>query len=162
MIQIRSDQPSDWAIWEKGPHGDVLPYAPSTRTYNNVLRALQKVYTDASNARSKSDRNEAKHDDRDFSLVETAKEATKFIDSMLRYESSYPSRTTFLILLQLWMNTGSPEAGDYAEEILSRMEIMSVCHDDIKLSSNAYLLALNCWLTAAEAGRSGAAERAFR
>lgn len=129
-------------------------FAPSTGTYNNILRAL------------------AKHGHLEDKLVseekltgirtKVAKEATSFLDSMIRYETSHPTRVTFIFLLQLWVRTGSQEAGEYADQILSRMETVSLYQRDLKPFSNVYLLALECWHTAAQAGYPNAAERASR
>ncbi|KAL7445526.1 hypothetical protein ACHAXM_011811 [Skeletonema potamos] len=133
--------------------GSTASFAPSTGTYNNILRALAKKDIDTA---SVSDEN------RIGIRTEVAKEATAFLDSMVRYETSYPTRVTFIFLLQLWRKTGSTEAGEYADEILSRMETVSMYQRELKPFSNGYLLALECWHTAATAGYVGAAERAFQ
>lgn len=129
-------------------------FAPSTGTYNNVLRALAKHGHLEDKLVSEDKLTEIR--------TEVAKEATSFLDSMIRYETSYPTRVTFIFLLQLWVRTGSQEAGEYADQILSRMETVSLYQRDLKPFSNAYLLALECWHTAAQAGYPNAAERAFR
>ncbi|KAL7459349.1 hypothetical protein ACHAWC_011049 [Mediolabrus comicus] len=129
-------------------------FAPSTGTYNNVLRALAKHGNLEDKLVSEDKLTEIR--------TEVAKEATSFLDSMIRYETSYPTRVTFIFLLQLWARTGSQEAGEYADQILSRMETVSLYQRDLKPFSNVYLLALECWHTATQAGYPNAAERAFR
>jgi hypothetical protein len=114
-------------------------------THNNVLRALVGT----------------RHGDEADRTV-AAQEATELLDSMPRYVSSFPTPVTFLFLMQMWHKTGSPRAGDRAEEILSRMEIAGTYQPGLEPKANAYVLALQCWLTAARAGRAGAAECAFR
>ncbi len=133
--------------------GSTASFAPSTGTYNNILRALAKKDIDITSAADKGST---------LMRFEVAKEATSFLDSMIRYETSYPTRVTFIFLLQLWRKTGSTKAGEYADEILSRMETVSMYQRDLKPFSNGYLLALECWHTAALAGYVGAAERAFQ
>jgi hypothetical protein len=64
--------------------------------------------------------------------------------------------------MRLWQNTQSSEAGVYAEVILSRMEILGLYQNDMRVLSNAYFQVIDCWYTAARAKRSGAADRAFR
>lgn len=144
MIQHRHEEQSKHRFRD----GFAPSFAPSTGTYNNILRALvRKSDIEAPSVSDKS---------------EIAKEATEFLDAMIQSETSYPTRVTFLFLLQLWRKTGSPEAGEYADQILSRMEMASMYQRDLKPFSNGYLLALDCWHTAATAGYVGAAERAFR
>ena len=150
MIEHRLEEQSGHLFREGS---STSSYAPSTGTYNNILRALAKKDIDISSARDKSSRE---------MRYEVAKEATSFLDSMIRYETSYPTRVTFIFLLQLWRKSGSTEAGEYADEILSRMETVSMYQRDLKPFSNGYLLALECWHTAATAGYVGAAERAFK
>jgi len=149
MIENRLEEQSRHPFRE----GSTASFAPSTGTYNNILRALAKKDIDTA---SVSD------EDRIRIRTEVAKEATGFLDSMVRYETSFPTRVTFIFLLQLWRKTGSTEAGEYADEILSRMETVSMYQRDLKPFSNGYLLALECWHTAATAGYVGAAERAFQ
>ncbi|KAL7494538.1 hypothetical protein ACHAWT_003405 [Skeletonema menzelii] len=149
MIEHRLEEQSGHRFRE----GSTSSFAPSTGTYNNILRALAKKDIDISFPKDKSSIE---------MRSEVAKEATAFLDSMIRYETSYPTRVTFIFLLQLWRKTGSTEAGEYADEILSRMETVSTYQRDLKPFSNGYLLALECWYTAATAGYVGAAERAFK
>ncbi|KAL3822598.1 hypothetical protein ACHAXA_006383 [Cyclostephanos tholiformis] len=147
MIRIRSEQDSEYLTGD-GKLRNAASFAPSTGTHNKVLHALVEKM---------EENNEA-------ALVKekTAKEAMRLLDSMVLHRSSLPSPITFLFLLRLWQNTQSSEAGEYAEEILSRMEIFCLYQNELRVLSNAYLQALECWLTAAKAGRPGAAERAFR
>ena len=163
MIQIRMD--TDFTVI--GEHGNVDQFAPSTGTFNNVLRSLQRNTFDIELAEYKNLPNalQTRNHDKEFSrnqVTDIAKEVTGFLDSMVQYESSLPSRGTYALLIQLWSKTDSPEAGDYAENILSRMEIMGMCENDTRPHPNAYFLAMHCWLAAAKAGRCGAAERASR
>lgn len=149
MIEHRLEEQSTRLYSE----GSTASFAPSTGTYNNILRALAKQDIDITSATDKGST---------LMRFEVAKEATTFLDSMIRYETSYPTRVTFIFLLQLWRKTGSTKAGEYADEILSRMETVSMYQRDLKPFSNGYLLALECWHTAALAGYVGAAERAFK
>jgi hypothetical protein len=121
-------------------------FAPSTGTHCKVLRALLARVDDLS----------------EYSIANIAKEMTQNLDSMVLYGSSLPNHVVYLYLLQLWQKSRSPEAGQYAEEILSRMEISEMYQNDLKISSGPYFIALSCWLTSAIAGRSDAAERAYR
>ncbi|KAK1748909.1 hypothetical protein QTG54_000848 [Skeletonema marinoi] len=149
MIEHRIEEQSIYLFRE----GSTGSFAPSTGTYNNILRALAKK--DSENT-SVTDKNSIEM------RTEVAKEATTYLDSMVRHETSYPTRVTFIFLLQLWRKTGSTEAGEYADEILSRMETVSMYQRDLKPFSNGYMLALECWYTAATAGYVGAADRAFQ
>ena len=149
MIEHRLEEQSRHLFRE----GSTASFAPSTGTYNNILRALAKKDIDTASV----------SDEKSIEIrTEVAKEATAFLDSMIRHETSYPTRVTFIFLLQLWRKSGSAEAGEYADEILSRMETVSMYQQDLKPFSNGYLLALECWHTAAAAGYVGAAERAFQ
>jgi hypothetical protein len=149
MIRIRSEQDAEYLTGDGKSRNAPASFAPSTGTHNKVLHALVEKLDESivENAQVRE---------------ETAKEATRLLDSMVLHGSSLPSPITFLFLLRLWQNTQSPEAGEYAEILLSRMEILGLYQNELRVLSNAYLQALECWLTAAKAGRPGAAERAFR
>lgn len=121
-------------------------FAPSVNTHCTVLRALLAKVDELS----------------DNSVAEIAKEMTQFLDSMVLYETSFPVFDFYLCLLRLWQKSSSPDAGQYAEEIISRMEISGLYRSDLKVPSSPYFIALSCWLTSAVAGRSDAAERAYR
>ncbi len=121
-------------------------FAPSTGTHCKVLRALLSKVDDLSVG----------------SIAKIAKEMTQSLDSMVLHGSSFPNQIVYLSLLELWQKSRAPEAGQYAEEILSRMEISGMYQNDLKISSGPYFIALSCWLTSAMAGRSDAAERAYR
>jgi hypothetical protein len=148
MIRIRSEQDSEYLAGDVKLRNTPAAFAPSTGTHNKVLHALVE----------KMEENSEAVQDRE----KTASEAMRLLDSMVLHGSSLPSPITFLFLLRLWQNTQSVEAGEYAEEILSRMEIFCLYQNEFRVLSNAYLQALECWLTAAKVGRPGAAERAFR
>ena len=160
MIQMRtaldSDNESEYDI-----------PTPSTGTFNNALRALQcKVdelgrLSRLSEAEISSLNEETQRELRDFSHINIAKSLSPVIDAMVQFESSLPTRVTFLFMLQIWSRSGSQDAGDQAEELLSRMETIS-CYNPITPFSNAYKLVLLSWLTSAIAGRPGAVERAHR
>ena len=153
MIEVRIKEDPDYLIRENRSLNAPASFAPSTGTHNNVLRSLvEKI----------DDWGKLSNCGHDADLSKTGREVTDLLDSMVHYGSSFPTPVTFLFMLQVWQKTQLPEAGDYAEEILSRMEIMGVYQSDMKKISNAYMLALECWFTAAKAGRSNAAERAFR
>lgn len=144
MIRIRADQDSAYLTGDGRSS-----FAPSTGTHNKVLHALTTeveaaIFFDAKARET------------------TAREATKLLDSMVLHKTSMPSPITYLFLIRLWQNTQSSEAGEYAEEILSRMEILGLYQNDKRILSNAYFQVINCWYTAARADRSGAADRAFR
>jgi hypothetical protein len=140
---------------------------PSTGTFNNALRALQcKVDELARLSRlSKDDlgllSEQAQKELRDYSPTDIAKSSAPIIDAMVQFESSLPTRLTFIFLLQLWVRSGSVVSGDKANEILSRMELIS-SYNPLMPFSNAYRLALKSWQTSAEAGRPGAVDKANR
>ena len=121
-------------------------FAPSTGTHSKVLRALLSKVDDLS----------------DSAIAKIAREMTQSLDSMVLHGSSFPNHIVYFSLLQLWQKSRSPEAGQCAEEILSRMEISGMYQNDLKIVSGPYFIALSCWLTSAMAGRSDAAERAYR
>jgi hypothetical protein len=150
MIRIRSEQDSEYLKGDSKLRNTPASFVPSTGTHNKVLHALVEKMEDNILSEAAQDREK------------TAKEAMRLLDSMVLHGSSLPSPITFLFLLRLWQNTSSDCAGEYAEEILSRMEIFCLYQNEFRVLSNAYLQALECWLTAAKAGRPGAAERAFR
>jgi hypothetical protein len=161
MVQLRTEIDSD-----NDNDGDV--HAPSTGTFNNALRAMQcKVdelerlsrWDDESDLPilSEQTRGELK----EFSPIDIARSLTPLIDLMIQFETSLPTRVTFLFMLQIWARTQSQEAGDQAEDLLSRMEVLHTYHQ-IKPFSNAYKLVLQSWLTSAKAGRPGAVQRAHR
>ena len=144
MIRIRAEQDSAYLTGDGRSS-----FAPSTGTHNKVLHALTTEMEAAIFVDAKAREN-------------TAREATKLLDSMILHGSSMPSPITYLLLMRLWQNTQSSEAGEYAEEILSRMEILGMYQNDMRVLSNAYFQVIDCWYTAARAGRSSAADRAFR
>jgi len=144
MIRIRAEQDSAYLTGDGRSS-----FAPSTGTHNKVLHALTTEMEAAIFVDAKAREN-------------TAREATKLLDSMVLHGSSMPSPITYLLLMRLWQNTQSSEAGEYAEEILSRMEILGMYQNDMRVLSNAYFQVIDCWYTAARAGRSSAADRAFR
>lgn len=148
MIQIRMEDDSDFSSNQDRSINSPASFAPSTGTHNNVLRALAKTGSDLS----------------DFNVdrANIATEISELLDSMVQYGSSIPTHVTFLFALHICQKTKSPEAGDLAEEILSKMEVVETYQPEMKSFSHAYLLALECWLSATKAGKSGAAERAFR
>jgi len=147
----------------KGDRSDT--FSPSKATFNQLLRSLTKSVYD-------SDQNEYKSFDTDKTPLDTvgkqtdskitdiAKEVTKLLDPIVQY--SQPSGSTYAMLIQLWSKTDSPEAGDSAENILARMEIMAMCDKEIKLFQSCYYFTMQCWYVAARYGRDDAAERAFR
>jgi len=160
MIQMRKelalDNESDYDI-----------PTPSTGTFNNALRALQCKVDELGRQSRLSEAEislldeETQRELRDVSHINIAKSLSPVIDAMVQFESSLPSRVTFLFMLQIWARSGSPDAGDQAEELLSRMETIS-SYNPITPFSNAYKLVLQSWLTSAVAGRRGAVERAHR
>ncbi|KAL9182939.1 hypothetical protein ACHAXT_004218 [Thalassiosira profunda] len=142
MINLRREEEEEANQSSKGN----ASFAPSTGTHNSVLRALaEKIEEVPFNSRTK-----------------TAKAATEVLDTMVQYESSLPTPNTFVLLLQMWQKSKLPQAGEYAEEILARMEVAATHNEDLEAFSYAYGLALGCWLTSAMAGTAGAAERAYR
>jgi hypothetical protein len=150
MIELRIAEDSSRST---GTRSDNFSFAPSTGTFNNVLRALQFKVDELSEISSSPS---------DFSAIDVATEVTELLDAMVQYESSLPTRVTFLFVLQMWTKTASQEAGERAEEIMSRMEVVSTYQDEIRPFSNAYKLAFQCWHTSAKAGRIGAVDRAAR
>lgn len=153
MNRIREKQDIDaWTSSDREPQNASASFAPSTGTHCKVLCSLLAMFDNWGDSGTiiKSSR------------ADVAKEMTQFLDSMVLYRSSFPSPIIYLYLLRLWQKSCSPEAGQYAEEILSRMEVTGIYQNEWKVFSGAYLIALDCWLTSASAGRSGAAERAFR
>jgi len=50
--------------------------------------------------------------------------STHLLDSMISHESSLPNQVTYIMLLKLWGKTNSPLAGEKAEEIVSRMDVV--------------------------------------
>ncbi|KAL3804992.1 hypothetical protein ACHAWO_001850 [Cyclotella atomus] len=141
--------------------------APSTGTFNNALRALQCKVDELSRLTRMGDVNIAKLSEatrqelQNYSPIDIAKVISPMIDAMVQFESAMPTRVTFLMMLQIWSRTKSKEAGDRAEELLSRMEALN-SYNSLMPFSNAYTLVLRNWLTSAEAGRIGAVERAHR
>ena len=140
---------------------------PSTGTFNNALRALQCKVNELSRL---SELNEEKlsllseqsqKELKDYSPLDIARSVSLMVDSMVQFESSLPSRVTFLYMLQIWSKTRCQEAGDRAEELLSRMELIN-SYNSLKPFSNANKLVLQSWLTSAHAGRPGAVDRANR
>ena len=144
MIRIRAEQDSAYLTGDGRSS-----FAPSTGTHNKVLHALTTEMETAIFFDAKA-------------RETTAREATKLLDSMVLHGSSMPSPITYLFLMRLWQYTHSSEAGEYAEEVLSRMEILGLYQNDMRVLSNAYFQVVECWYTAARAGRSGSADRAFR
>ena len=150
MIELRSkEDPSHW-VYRNGSQHAAASFSPSIGTHNNVLRAI------VGNIHSLSGHGYDVH------RAVTAKDTTALLDSMPRYVSSFPTPITFLFLMQIWHKSRSPHAGDHAEKILTRMEVAGTYLNGLQPNSKAYVLALQCWLTSAKAGRSGAAECAFR
>jgi hypothetical protein len=161
MIRLRIAVDSE----SNGMNGDI--HAPSIGTFNSALRALQCKVDELSRlSHSKDDglkllSEKTQGELRHFSPHEIAQSVTQLIDDMVQFDSSLPTRVTFLFMLQIWSRSGSVDAGDQAEEILSRMEVMNSYHQ-IRPFSNAYKLVLLCWLASAKAGRPGAVEKAHR
>lgn len=90
---------------------------------------------------------------------------TELLDLMLQRQESIPNAFTYYRIIKMWVVTASKEAGDRGEELLSRLNIFSIfTHDkapfhDIRMKVKGSVL--ECWQTAALAGRPLAAQRAY-
>ena len=152
---------------ESSEDGDYNLTTPSTGTFNSVLRALQfKVnelwkLSDLSEEKLSSLSDQSQNELKEYSPLDIAKSVSKMVDSMVQFDSSLPSRVTFLYMLQIWSKTRCQEAGDRAEELMSRIELIN-SYNSLTPFSNAYKIVLQCWLTSAYAGRPGAVDRANR
>ncbi|KAL3785858.1 hypothetical protein HJC23_008746 [Cyclotella cryptica] len=159
-LRITIDSNSD------GMNGDTMP--PFTGTFNNALRALQckvdeldRLSYSKNGELTLSSEQKQQRELQNFSPAEIAKSVTPLVDAMVQFDSSSPTRVTFLFVLQIWSKSGAVDAGDQAEEILSKMEVITT-YQDMRPFSNAYKLVLHCWLASAKAGRPGSVERAHR
>ncbi|KAL7473562.1 hypothetical protein ACHAXS_014005 [Conticribra weissflogii] len=147
----------------KGDGSDT--FSPSKATYNQLLRSLSKSVHDSDRNEYNSINTEKTPLDTfgkqtDSNITDIAQEVTRLLDPIVQY--SQPSGSTYAMLIQLWSKTDSPEAGDFAENILSRMEIMAMCDKEIKPFQSCYYYAMQCWYAAARHGRDEAADRAYR
>ena len=107
---------------------------------------------------------------------ESARYGTRLLGDMARHESSQPSKFSFNYVLRLWAKSGAEEAGDRAEELLSKMEVRAVVSttskkaDSVGLSpaelprpdALSYQNAIACWGVSAANSYPGAASRAMR
>eukprot|EP00560_Eucampia_antarctica_P002140 CAMPEP_0197837508 /NCGR_PEP_ID=MMETSP1437-20131217/32363_1 /TAXON_ID=49252 ORGANISM="Eucampia antarctica, Strain CCMP1452" /NCGR_SAMPLE_ID=MMETSP1437 /ASSEMBLY_ACC=CAM_ASM_001096 /LENGTH=218 /DNA_ID=CAMNT_0043444599 /DNA_START=117 /DNA_END=770 /DNA_ORIENTATION=- len=88
-------------------------------------------------------------------------------------ESTRPNRMTFLHLLKLCAYSQSPDAGDIAQELLSRIQVLDLIstqqqqqqssqnnNHNIIIHPSTYIKVMDCWKTSAWSSRQGAASSA--
>lgn len=121
---------------------------PNIDTFNSVLQGLQ---TKLNNNTSEPRDNVAAQEDMEYAMG--------LLDYMLTSTEvgCWPSEATFALLFRLLSQTRLPDAGERAEELLSKMEIRKSFPGsyDVKISLSAYHEALRCWLEVAKSSPSG-------
>ena len=144
---------------------------PNTETYNYVIRSL--LHSNGSPRAHASASSELKlwvdGQTGQDTFKEDAEYATDLLSSMVRHDSSLPTRFTYNYVLRLWAKSGSTDAGEYAEEILSCMEVRTALCDSSRFSDAefpkpdalSYQNAMACWGVSALKSRPGAAKRAM-
>lgn len=149
---------------------------PNRDSYNAVLRSMVHSGEDSTNkGHSFVKRGTTPFSPNSQEWHEWARYGTKLLGDMARYESSQPSKFSFNYVLRLWSKSGAQDAGERAEELLSRMEVRAVIS---KLSKKGgkdglsfaevprpdalcYQNAIACWGVSAAKSYPGAASRAM-
>ena len=117
---------------------------PSLETYQSMLVGIRNyTFTEAETPE----------------LLELAKYASGLLDNMAAI-SVTPDEDTFDRLLKIWVRVMSIDSGEYAEEILSYMQLREMYDPDCHVSAETYQQVLRCWKLSATELHPQAAERA--
>jgi len=91
-------------------------------------------------------------------MVDLAIYASELLNKMSIVGAS-PDVDIFNRLIKLWLRVKSSKSGEYAENILSRMQIREVYDPSITVTEEIYQSIIRCWNSAAKLGHPEAAER---
>lgn len=150
---------------------------PRRSSYNSLI--LGMFHTSFENSDSNHDSSDAESDELDESRelvfeddaevnrkVQDAIYCTDLLDLMLQRQESIPNALTYYRIVKMWIVTGSKEAGERGETLLSRLNLFSAFTNDknqlndIRMKVKASVL--DCWKVSASAGKANAAMRSYR
>jgi len=71
-----------------------------------------------------------------------------------------PDSDIFVRLLKIWRRVRSKKSGEFAEDILTKMQLREACNPSVHVTEDVYRSVLWCWYEAALAGHPEAVKRA--